>query len=531
MPTATGTRRKRPPRWFLFLAGGIALIAIATAIIGMRISPIVRQKAIAILQERYQSKVELKEVTVSLFPRVSVSGKGLVFYHRGRTDLPPMIKIESFLAHARLKDLLNRPIHIREINLRGMELHLPPKRSNPDKDQGSEQKPSTVPASAAPGSALLVIDEIHADGTALRILPKDPGKEPLEFDISKLRLHSVGNDRPMEFEAVLTNPKPPGLIRSNGHFGPWQSGEPGSSDVDGHYTFTNADLGVFSGIAGTLSSEGDYKGQLNNIDVTGTTDTPNFVVKTGDHPVDLKTKFHAVVDGTNGNTYLQPVEASFLQSTLVCSGSVEGHPGTKGKFITLDIVMDRGRIEDLLRLAVKGKEPVMRGASILKTKFLLSPGDADVMERLQLDGTFEVKSGRFTGEGIQGKIAELSARGRGKPKEAQELAESGGVASDLRARFTYNSTHARFASLSFAVPGSQVRLSGQYGMKSEKVDFTGTLRMQAKVSQTMTGWKSWVLKPADPFFAKHGAGSEIPISIGGTREKPEFGLALFGKKK
>jgi hypothetical protein len=46
--------------------------------------------------------------------------------------------------------------------------------------------------------------------------------------------------------------------------------------------------------------------------------------------------------------------------------------------------------------------------------------------------------------------------------------------------------------------------------------------MQAKVSEMVTGWKSMALKLADPLFMKHGAGTEIPIEITGTRAEPHF---------
>jgi hypothetical protein len=57
------------------------------------------------------------------------------------------------------------------------------------------------------------------------------------------------------------------------------------------------------------------------------------------------------------------------------------------------------------------------------------------------------------------------------------------------------------------------------------------LRMQAKLSQTMTGFKSWLLKPVDPFFSKGGAGAVLPIKITGTRQNPSFGLELRRKKE
>jgi hypothetical protein len=525
----TRSKQRTTPLWFLIVATVIGLAAIGLAILGLRISPIIRAKAIQTLEERYQSKVEIADLQVSLFPRVSVTGNGLLFYHHGRRDVPPMIKISRFTAHAHVSELLNKPMHVRELTLEGLELHLPPRKSREEK----EQTRRTGPASARTppnGSAILVIDKIHADGTLLRILPKTPGKDPLEWALKKLQLHSVGRDRPLEFDAVLTNPKPPGLINSKGHFGPWRADEPGDTPVYGHYTFSNADLGVFKGIGGILSSEGDYKGQLNYIQVAGATDTPDFVVRTGQHRVHLTTRFQAVVDGTDGDTYLQPVEAHFLRSTLICRGSVEGKPGKHGKFIDLDVTMDPGRIEDLLRLATKADEPVIVGNAKLRTKFFLPPGKADVMDRLQLDGRFGIGSGRFTNRRVEGKVTELSARAQGKPEAAEELLESGGVASDLKARFMLKDAVATFPSISFAVPGAIVQLHGFYNLETEKMNFEGKLIMQAKVSEAVTGWKSWLLKAVDPFFAKHGHGAEIPIHISGARTHPDFGVDLFRKE-
>jgi hypothetical protein len=56
------------------------------------------------------------------------------------------------------------------------------------------------------------------------------------------------------------------------------------------------------------------------------------------------------------------------------------------------------------------------------------------------------------------------------------------------------------------------------------VDFHGSLGLEAKLSQTMTGWKRWVLKPVDPFFAKNGVGTFLRIKIDGTSKAPNFGL-------
>jgi hypothetical protein len=513
--------------WMIAVALILAVIGVTVAVIALRFEPIVRARVVRVLEERYQSKVSLQRLSVSLFPRASVVGEGMELRYHGRTDVPPMITLRRFTVHAGIRDLMGTPVHVPYVRLEGLVLHLPPKEARAQTAVRSE--------ASKPGSGLLVVDQIDADGTFLEILPKESGKSPLQFEISQLSLRSVGIGRPMEFQATLTNPEPPGLIRSSGHFGPWQSGEPGDTPVDGHYTFDNANLGVFSGIAGILSSTGDYKGQLNHIEVSGTTDIPDFRVSTSGYPVHLTTDFQAIVDGTNGDTYLQPVNARFLHTQLVCTGKVEHEPGQPGKTISLDVDVNRARIEDLLRLAVKGA-PVMTGSARLRTKFVLPPGKADIMERLKLAGQFGVGGATFTSSAIQEKITDLSLRGQGRPKEAQETnvgpnaEEPETVVSNLNGGFALQHGTATLSHLSFAVPGAQIVLDGTYGLKSERLDFAGTFRMQAKVSEAFTGWKSALLKAVDPLFSKHGAGTEISIRIKGTREAPQFGLELFHRK-
>ena len=94
----------------------------------------------------------------------------------------------------------------------------------------------------------------------LEVAARDPAKDPLTFDIARLTLRTVGAGQPMAFHAELTNPKPPGLIRSDGRFGPWNAATPSDSPLSGNYTLRDADLSVFKGITGTLSSDGNSTG-------------------------------------------------------------------------------------------------------------------------------------------------------------------------------------------------------------------------------------------------------------------------------
>jgi hypothetical protein len=63
------------------------------------------------------------------------------------------------------------------------------------------------------------------------------------------------------------------------------------------------------------------------------------------------------------------------------------------------------------------------------------------------------------------------------------------------------------------------------------MDFHGNLRLQAKLSQTTTGWRSVVLKPLDRHFIDNHGTTEIPIKITGTRENPSFGFKANRNRK
>ncbi len=138
---------------------------------------------------------------------------------------------------------------------------------------------------------------------------------------------------------------------------------------------------------------------------------------------------------------------------------------------------------------------------------------------MELDGQFGVGGAHFTNPDVQGKVDSLSRRGQGQPKAL----DISGEASDLRGSFHMENQTIRFSDISFSVEGATIALSGTYNMDGGQLDFRGKLRTQAKLSQTITGWKSVVLKPFDPLFKGKDGGAEIPIKITGTRENPSFG--------
>jgi hypothetical protein len=313
------------------------------------------------------------------------------------------------------------------------------------------------------------------------------------------------------------------MIHSVGFFGPFQEDSPRDTAVQGRYSFRDADLGTIKGIGGILSSTGSYEGTLDHILVDGHTETPQFQVTRSGHAVPLTTDFHAIVDGTTGDTYLEPVRAKIRHSSLLARGSVVRVANPPGHRVKLEVAIDAGHIDDLLLLGVRTDPPVMTGNVTLHANFDLPPGEGDLSDRLFLDGRFDIVGGHFSNDKIQDKIGALSLRSQGKPKLAKtDLSDN--VLSDVSGQFRLRNGVLAFSQLRFSVPGTQVDMVGRYSLDGNEFDFHGKARMQAKLSHMTTGWKSLLLKPVDPFFHKDGAGTELPVKITGTKSEPKFGL-------
>jgi hypothetical protein len=239
----------------------------------------------------------------------------------------------------------------------------------------------------------------------------------------------------------------------------------------------------------------------------------------------LHTDYSATVDGTNGDTYLQPVNGILVRSLIVAEGSIVNVPEKKGHLITLDASVPNGRIQDFLGLAINSDTPLMTGPVKIKAKIILPPGKERPIEKIIIDGDFGVGDAKWNSPAIREQLESLSRHGEGKPADT----DAGSSVSDLRGSFHLEKGVIRFSSLTFIVPGAAIDLAGTYALHDGTLNFNGHLRLQAKLSQTMTGAKSFFLKAFDPFFKKDGAGAVLPITITGTRDKPIFGVSVLHK--
>ncbi|HEY6770138.1 MAG TPA: hypothetical protein VI386_35810, partial [Candidatus Sulfotelmatobacter sp.] len=423
------TKRDRRGRWIAALALLTIVVGAVVSLARYRAEPILRSTVIQTLSTRFKSKVELEAFHVSFSRGLLVSGKGLRIF--GDTDpnnhepgVQPIIEIGQFRFGLKFAEFLRSPMRVDTVYVSGLRLNLPPRE-----DRAQMQR-----MGAQDGKIKIIVGTYIFEDAQLVINTLRPGKLPIEFNIASLKMTRTGANTPLRFEAELTNPKPTGTIFTSGYFGPWQADTPRETPLSGGYSFTHADLSTIKGLGGILSSKGKFDGTLEKIAVDGSTDTPDFRLAICRRPVPLHTDFHAIVDGTSGDTYLRPVRAKILNSWLTAKGSVVRQKNPRGHRVKLEVTIEQGQIDDLLKLAVRSDPPMLSGGVQMKTNFDLAPGEDDVADRLKLAGDFVVSGADFSDETVQNKINSLSLRSRGKPKLARGIV-SDGARSDLNGAF------------------------------------------------------------------------------------------------
>jgi hypothetical protein len=514
------SKRRRIWKWvgISILISGVVLFIVGEIVL-RRAGPILKGRIIETLSTRFDSRVELDNLEVSIARGLEVSGEGLRIFPPEAVIAAgashPLIALRSFDFHSGILGLFFKPMHVAAVRVSGLNIHIPPRERR-------EQAPQR--RSQHHGKIKIVVDKIVCDDSQLVIGTAKPDKEPKHFALRHIELQDVGPNAPWRYTATLINAVPRGDIHASGLFGPWQTESPGDSLVTGHYTFDRVDLNTIKGIGGILSSVGDFKGQLDRITVEGTTKTPNFSLDTADRGMPLETKFEAVVDGTSGDTYLQPVEAKLGESQFSVRGAVISIKGV-GHRVELDVAIPAGRIQDFLNLAVKTQPPVLTGIIATKAKLIIGPGKESVPRKLKSRGSFELRNISFTNPKVEDKVDMLSLRARGKPEQAKPGAKD--VHSLMTGDFSIEGGAIAFSKLTYDLPGAQVNLTGIYSMDGQQFDFNGKVLTKATLRNMVDSWwKSWLLTPISPFFKKNGAGAEIPIKIQGTRSEPKFGLDL-----
>ena len=492
------------------------MVFLAAVILLALYFPYSKRKVAESLRETLPSTLTVNHFRAIYLPHPGCIVEGLTFRSNSSgPDSPPLVTVQKLTVLGSYADLVLRPHHIARMVLEGLRVRIPRLGHGQYGGSSSDRK--------------ITIGEVIANGAVLEIGRSD-SKAPLRFDLHTLTLKSVGAKEAVSYRVDMQNPEPPGEIRSEGRFGPFNSQNPVQTPLSGTYSFDRANLGVFQGIAGALTSRGTFSGNVAHINVEGATQVPDFQVSRSKNTGPLATHFQLSVDGTNGNVALDRVDATYEETEVDAKGSVANAENYRGKFTALDFAVSEGHIQDMLRLFVREAPAPMSGVTSFRAHVTVPPEGKPFLKEVTLDGDFGIAGGHFEKPATQAKADDLSAAARGdkKARQAQQKAANipqENVISNLRGRVALRDGVATFTNLSFKVPGADARLHGTYNLLSEAVNFHGTLKMDAKFSKTAGGIKSVFAKFIDPFVNKK-QGSVVPVVMNGTYAHPHFGLDL-----
>jgi hypothetical protein len=487
------SQRKRLVRWIAMgLLAAMAVLVGAGLVIAHRAASVLKSRVIATLGASFHGRVDLEKLNVVALHGFAVTGDNLRIYEpenlvaAGVTQ--PVILLKHFAFRAPLRGLFRRPMQVGSVEIDGLEIDIPPAARRP--------RESFPGASRLHGQMEIVVDKIVCDHSRLVIGNSHPEKEPKIFVLRHVELYNVGGGQPWRYQVVLTNAIPRGEIQATGRFGPWQIDSPGDTALNGNYTFQHAQLSTINGLGGILSSTGYFQGQLNRIAVDGATETPDFSLDTANHPLPLHTRFHAIVDGTTGDTLLEPVQATLRNSRFTASGAVIDIKG-RGHVIDLNVDVPTGRLQDFLDLVVRTEPAVLTATIGAKARLHIRAGKEKVGQRLRVQGRFTLRSMHFTNPELQDKVDMISFRARGEPEKAK--------------------------------PGAQdvnAGMRGDFTLQQGTIEFHRLLSLSRMVQSR---WASLALKAVSPLFRRPGGGADIPVRISGTRSAPKFGIDVLGR--
>ena len=212
---------RRARRWWI---AGIALAVLVVVTLGAVVLyrwqlPRVREQLVSILSEQLGARVELAELEVVLGREVQVVGRGLVLHHKTEGQgRPPLVRIERFtIARARAghpaqadpRQLGGARTGSRSSCRSGGQARLPTPDTAAVRSRGVELH------RALHGPSPVVIDTLRSTDATLAIESSKPDRPPRTFEIHDLVLTDAAFDRPVSFNARLTNPKPTGLITAS----------------------------------------------------------------------------------------------------------------------------------------------------------------------------------------------------------------------------------------------------------------------------------------------------------------------------
>lgn len=450
-----------------------------------------------LMEDVLGSQVTFTHYHRTYFPHPGFVAEGIALRRKSAPDLPPLGSVQQLAVQGTWHDLFMLREKVALIDIQGLHVVIPA--------PGSEaNKKDFPPGSAADFSGPeTLIDQLKVHNSLLDVMRTNGLR--YSFPIRELDFHTVQRGRTAEFMLVMDNAIPRGHISSTGKFGPLNAKSLANTPVSGSYSFSSIRLSDIGELRGTMNSSGSFHGPLGALEADGAAETKDFAISNG-KPTPVQGEIRCTVNGLTGELVIQQVEVQSGATSVNASGSIVGSP----KITTLDF-RARGRAQDTLRPFVHSNIPITGPASV-RGHAWIGPSAQGIgfLQRLRVDGMFDVPSERATDANTEKKLTQFSDRAQihDDTPDADALLSLQGPA-QIRNGIA-SSQH-----LTFRVDGAAATLAGTFNFHNQVVDLKGNLAMQAGLSHAVTGFKSVLLKPFDPFFKKGHAGAVFPVRVSG----------------
>lgn len=489
----TPTQSRRPIKRIAAIVVVVLLcVAAAGAVLLHHFWPFTESSVRAQLGESASANVKFGSFHAKYFPPGCVMDN--VVFQRGSSG-PSLISIRRLTISSNIAGLLRQ--HISLLQAEGMHVTLGRSDFSSAKSSGQQT----------------IVDTFVADDAILDVQRKT---QPLRFVFHKFQLQNLGSSAAIKFAAVFDNPIPAGLIQTSGQFGPWSSSDPADTAVSGIYQLSNADLSVFDSIGGMLSSNGKFKGTFKQMEVEGSTTTPEFEVAYTQHKLPLQTRFTAAVNAIDGDTVLHSVKATFGRDQINAHGLIGQQPDGKHAAV-IELTCDRGRIEDTFYPFVESSKMPLVGNVAFQMHVVIPSGKERFLKKIEVQSDFRIQDARFTNPETQSRLGKISERHDQNQPDNNTLA-------DLSGNVRLINGIARFSKLSARDGNATAWLHGNYDLTNEHVDLHGQLTTEASLGNTTSGIKAVFAKALEPLFKKGSHQKVVPVKISGTYRNPSFGL-------
>jgi hypothetical protein len=497
---------------FCLACAGLAGFVLAIAFVNLY-WPYRYRNVEPLLQQVFASQIKIERYHRTYFPHPGFVADGITLRRNSALNLPPVGTVTHLRVEGRWIDLFLLRNRVRLVSGDGLHVIIPPVGSAANRE---DFPPGSSADFTGPPT---VVEQLDLKDATLDLLRVGGGR--YTFPIHHLLISNLHQGETISYSVDMQNAQPSGRIQAHGSFGPLLAGKLEATPVTGDFTVTGINLSEIQGLYGTLSAAGHFQGRLGEIEGSAQSSTPDFSVAGGRHTL-VEGAMSCAVNGLNGDITLHAVDVHTGSSVVHAQGNIAGSP----KVTSVDLFVERGRVEDLLRPFMTSKTPVTGPVLLHGHANLAGDTRASFFERLTMNGAFTVPGERFTDTATERNLTAFSQRAQGiKTAESDDAQPA--VLPNIAATVSVRDGMAHMSPLMVHMPGAAIHLKGAFDLQNQNVRLTGDLRMQSDVSHVTTGFKAILLKPLAPFFKKDGAGAVVPIAITGTPRHYKVGQNIL----